>query len=627
MLFSLLSSVLVLGTGALVLRLLGLSPGLAGVGLAASVGFAAAASLQTWLTFLGLPLGARSATSLALGLAGATLLAAAAWRAWRDPPTRVRRTCCILLAASLLVPQLMLAVAFNAIQVPVWNLDGAFHVEVVAAAMAGWAGLRGWYPPGYQALYASLVGLNPWTDVALSTFQASWSLAGLACLAGAGLAAAIWRQPLQACLAGATLALAYYFPYQPHTWSNWPLAASVMLAIGLWTVASAHLDRPRLALAALAGLLVGAIVLVHGTELYTGALGLLLLAICRWRQVRPITLVHALAGLLVALVVAAPYLADLLTWLQGGGAVGTALTEIEQEATAPALGSGNELELWYASGVLGGNPLDLAVRMALLAVGTVWVWRDRRGRWLVAVTAVFVLLTVASTNVHGAGMDWLVSHTYPWSLKSRLVYVPVIGMNLLEACGLYTVLAGLLRARGGRLLGLDMRRPALWRRTATAAAILLFAVGWGSVISTGKYLTEWGADAQTFTPADQAAMAWLRQHASAGETVVTDGAGDAGVWLPFKAGVAIVRPRSASGADASQGDRLIAHVAELATHPDLARVACALRARYVYVGARHAYYVDRLLPSMDVLVRAAALAPAFEAGGAAVFRLTVPCDP
>ena len=119
-------------------------------------------------------------------------------------------------------------------------------------------------------------------------------------------------------------------------------------------------------------------------------------------------------------------------------------------------------------------------------------------------------------------------------------------------------------------------------------------------------------------------MDWLREHAAVNETVVNDGAADAGVWAPFKAATTIVLPRSYSAADAPERRRLVTQVAHLSTQPDLARLACALRVKYVYVGAKQAYYTDRTLPPLDVLAQSDELVLVFQDAGARIFRLDGP---
>ena len=70
-------------------------------------------------------------------------------------------------------------------------------------------------------------------------------------------------------LSALLLSFTYLFPYFPQLWSGWPLTISVILAVGVWTVALEYLERPSVGWGSLAGLILGAIVLVHGTELYT----------------------------------------------------------------------------------------------------------------------------------------------------------------------------------------------------------------------------------------------------------------------------------------------------------------------------------------------------------------------
>jgi len=61
-----------------------------------------------------------------------------------------------------------------------------------------------------------------------------------------------------------------------HIWNlGWPLATALILVVGLWTVSLAYLDRPSRRSTALAGSMLGAIVVTHGSELYTRVAGLI----------------------------------------------------------------------------------------------------------------------------------------------------------------------------------------------------------------------------------------------------------------------------------------------------------------------------------------------------------------
>src|SRR5262249_4017402 len=157
------------------------------------------------------------------------------------------------------------------------------------------------------------------------------------------------------------------------------------LVLGLWIVAVGYLEQPDWRWAALAGLLVGAIVLVHGTELYTSAIVLLVVGVASWRRLPWYRLGPDVGGAAVlAAACAAPYLAVLLHWAGAGGAYQTGYesgSALEQGTTS-ALDS---LGL-FTIDALG---VDLLVRVALVGLGLIWVVRWRVGLSVVAVAVIF----------------------------------------------------------------------------------------------------------------------------------------------------------------------------------------------------------------------------------------------
>src|SRR5204863_5046430 len=143
----------------------------------------------------------------------------------------------------------------------------------------------------------------PWIDSARGAFDLGLSLPSLAALAVFGLGIAVWHEARMAAVAALLLSFTYLFPYFPQLWSGWPLTISVILAVGVWTVALEYLERPSVGWGSLAGLILGAIVLVHGTELYTLVIVLPLVLIGARRQVVWGHLPRALGlAMLVALV-------------------------------------------------------------------------------------------------------------------------------------------------------------------------------------------------------------------------------------------------------------------------------------------------------------------------------------
>jgi hypothetical protein len=125
----------------------------------------------------------------------------------------------------------------------------------------------------------------------------------------------------------------------------------------------------------------------------------------------------------------------------------------------------------------------------------------------------------------------------------------------------------------------------------------------------------------SFSPDDAVAMAWLRQHVGPGEVVANDAFADAGIWAPYKAGVAIIRYESFSDQSTDSDRRLVeANVAELDRDREAAAAACRLNVRYVFHGAQNSSWHERRFPPLEVLGASAGLEEVFTSGDAAVFR-------
>ena len=121
-----------------------------------------------------------------------------------------------------------------------------------------------------------------------------------------------------------------------------------------------------------------------------------------------------------------------------------------------------------------------------------------------------------------------------------------------------------------------------------------------------------------------AANTWLREHAQPGEVLLNDGAGDAGIWAPYKAGVSIVLPRTRAVSPDSDEILLRTHVAEIDSDKDVQAAACALQVHYVYRGAASSAEA-RQFPSLEALHGDFALNEVFSSGNAAVFRTHLDC--
>lgn len=619
MLTAILFALLVLGAGYLALRGLAVAKGATAAGLAPAAGLALTSLVATWCGLLGAPVPVAGLLVLAWSVAGLVLAVAdraellGAARAF----ARQDRLAVVLLAAAVLVPIVSMGIAFAQVGAPLSPHDGAFHVETSDAFRRG-VSTATWYPPGLPALFGAVLQLTPWMDSAAGGFGLGVGLSLLAPLAVFGLGAAVFRN-LVAASAGALLAaLTHLFMYYPQIWSGWPQLLGILLVIGLWLVATSYIERPGWRLAIAAGVLIGSMVLVHGTELYTSAVVLLVLVAANWRRIDWGRLApHALGAVVLALICAAPYLPVLLHWAGSGGAY-AAGNEDGSALAQGATGSGIELLGLFVVDALG---VDFPIRIVLVVLGLVAAFRWRVGRSVVAITAIFVALAVVATLFNGVPLVRAVfSATYPWSLPYRHLTFASIGLALIGGAGGVWLMQLWARWRGS-LRGVRPRRLLLrlgrllvvtWALVATWLLTFLLSIEAGGDIS--------------FTADDAAAMEWMRANVAPDAVVVNDTFADAGIWAPYKAGVQILVHRSGDDpAVETQRELVLGNIARLEEVPEAKGAACALRARYVYYGAANAAWQERGFPPMDELRRSQALEVVFEQGRATVFRIVLNC--
>ena len=610
----------VLASGYGVVRLLGLNKGVATLGLAPAAGLALLAVITTWCGLSGVRspvagclVGVCTLAGLGLGVADRESLGASA-RAL----ARGHRVALALLVAALVVPFVSIGVGFAQVQAPLSPHDGAFHVET-SHAFREVTGAANWYPPGLAALFGAVLQLLPWVDTALGGYSLGLGLTLLAPLAAFGLGAAIWRNLVAASAGALLLSLTHLLPYYPQVWSGWPQLMGILLVIGVWLIGIGYLDRPSWGWAALAGLLVGAIVLVHGTELYTSAIVLAIVCIASWRRVQWARLVpHAFGVIAVAAVCAAPYLPVLLHWAGSGGAYAAG----NEDGSALERGTSSALQLLglFTLDALG---VDFPVRIVLVGFGLVWAVRARVGFTVIAITCLFVLLAVVATVFNGLPLVRSVfAATYPWSLPYRHLTFASLGFALTGGAGSVLLADSWISLRW-RLAGARPRRIMLRLGRLLVVAWLIVAT-W---LLTFFLSIEAGGDV-SFTADDAAAMAWMRSHVAASDVVVNDTFADAGIWAPYKAGVRILFYRSASDPDptrAQQAQLVLDNVARLDQVPEAAAAACVLDARYVYYGAANAAWQVRSFPVVETMRASKALEPVFEQGKATVFRINLSC--
>lgn len=619
------SFLLIASAGFCTLRLLGLSRGLLAVGLAPSAGLAVLAVCASWGAALELPAPLRTAPLIAAGVGGLLLAARQASAVWRAVSrASAERLALAMVSLAVALAALVSATVFAAVGVPLSSHDGAFHVETIHTLRLGgrW---EGWYPPGYGANAAALLQLTPWIDTAEGAFQVSLGLILLAPPAVFGLGYAIWRNPLVPAAGALLAALTYWYPYSPHLWSGWPIAAGVVLLLGFWASAVCYLKEPSLRWAVLIGILAAGIVLTHGTEVYSASLGLAFLLAAYGRSVpwRRLT-GHLCVALGIAVLLAAPYAPTLLGWAASGGAVdvgrralGSTLLDARSQPT-------DEIVLWTVA-LSAGSALDVPVRAVLFSAGVWWVFRERTGRVLVALLATFLGLALTFTYADAPLVQQAFVLTFPWGLKDRLAHVPAVLQSLIGGVGLVCAARALptLRLRWPTLLG--AKHPTAWRRTVTACVLLAFLVVEGSAVSLHKALAANLVRVTTYSRDDEAAMVWLRQNVRPGELVANDGSADAGIWAPYKANAAILAPRTHSPQSLEARQLILANIGKLESLPEASTAACQLHVRYVFRGAAGTVYEPRSFPPLEELRRSTSLEEVFSSGEAAVYRTRLRC--
>lgn len=579
-------------------------------------GLAAMAVLTTWCAAAGVPPVLSTGLVVLLAMVG---VGVAINTLRRTGLQKVDPVAGGVLLAAVLVPWLLLGVALVGVDAPVSTHDGAFHVEVVDSLRRG-VPVQGWYPMGFHTTIAAVLRLMPWLDTARGTVEAAQALAFLAPLGIFALGLAIGLSPRLASLGALIQALTYIYPYDDHLWGGWPLAMSILLMLGLWSVAARWLVEPRAGLAVLAGLLAGAIVLTHGTEVYSSAIGLAVIALVRWRRIRLDRLVRcAPLALAAAALCAAPYLSSLVVWAAGGGAsvVGEA-SLVDAAAQGQATGSGGGDWLEFVLGITGASSLiDLPLRLALLAIGA----RFRPLRLALVGWIVFGALLFAVSFLDVEPVRRLYVVTFPWLVHHRPPQMVVLFTSLLVGGGMYCVVRSFwsLRPRLAASTG-------AWRRLALVSAALLFFFAEGSAVSIYKTLQQVVSEHNVFSADDRAAMSWLRQNAVPGAMVINNAAADAGIWAPYKTGLPILLPRSAPGPVQETRAPIAADVLTLDKTPSVAAVACSLGADYVYEGSRAVPDDVTVLPDRAQLEQASGLQQVFASGDAAVYRLQLPCS-
>jgi hypothetical protein len=620
MVFAVVFSLAVVSAGFAGLRTLGLAKGAIGIGLSPAAGLAILTVVSTWTIDLGLPPPLPGVLVLSVAMMGLGLAARDRQAIGLTLRTVVReqRLALALLLTALLVPLLVTGFAFAGVEVPLSPHDGAAHTETIQAFRLGHATLS-WYPPGLAALFGACLELFPWLDSAKGAFELGTSLPVLAALACFGLGVAVWHDMRMAATSALLLGLTYLYPYFPEVWSGWPLAMSLVLVMGVWTIAIHYLERPSPRWAVLAGVVMGAVVLVHGSELYTLLLVMSVVLVGAWPRVVWRNLPwHVGLATVLGLVCAGVYLPALFNWAGAGGAyaVGLADGAVPQSSGSVSVSTGHDLFFVFGLDSLG---IDLPVRLGLLLVGMACAFRQRVARSLVVVGFLFAAIACIFTFFSSVPLIRQVyASVFPWGMHYRLFMVVAVVQVLLAGAGGMVMVRWLGRRASTPGLAARLLRTTMRVLVPSWLALAIVSMTVFMMYPTGQVLG--------YTTDDVAAMTWLRQNAAPGEIVVNDGYADAGIWAPYKAGVTILEPRTGLNADdLLQRNSIVDNVARLDQSPEAAAAACALNAHFVYRGARASEWDVRRLPELAVLRQSPALEEVFTRGDAAIFRTKLNC--
>jgi hypothetical protein len=606
-------AVTVVAAGYATLRILGVAKGALGFGLAPAAGVAVLSIIASWSVLLGAPPPLPGLLVVVAAVPGVVLMIAdhrsAGTTLWRD-----QRVPLVALGVALAVPCVAMGIAFGSAEVPLSPHDGASHTEAIQAYRLGQAWVN-WYPPGLPALFASWLQAVPWIDSAQGAVDLGMSLPLLAALAVFGLGVAVWRDLGMAASGALLLGFTYLYPYFPQIWSGWPLAMSLVLVMGLWTVGLEYVNRPSWRMAVLGGLMLGAVVLIHGSELYTLAVLLPAVLVSAGRRVVWLQLTRDLGlGVVVGVVCAAVYLPNLFQWAGVGGAYAVGLQDggVAAGSLSRNLDPNSNPFTVFGLGALG---IDLPLRLLLLGIGTVWAFRHCTGRSVVVLALAFTAITSALTFLNGiAVVRQIYALTFPWGMHYRMFMLVTIAQVLLSGAG------GVVLLRWVFVLAL---RPGAWARRLGRVTRLL--------IVTWVLLTTWATILFVAYPArlvlgyssdDALAMAWLRANAAPGSVILNDGYADAGIWAPYKTGLPIALTRSASADEFARASVLIANVA----HLDQVPAACGAHIEYVYRGARASAWDARRFPPLTELRASPSLQEVFSSGEAVVFRTRLACS-
>ena len=582
--------------------------------LAPFSGLAAMAVITSWCVRLGAPPFVSTATVAGIALLGAALIARDAVHSRKLPKIGDRVTVAVL-GAAVFVPWLLLGTVLGGVDAPISTHDGAFHVELIDNLRRG-VPVEGWYPMGFHSSVAAVLGFVPWLDTARGTVEAAEALSILASLGVFALALGLGLTPRVASLGALMISLTYVYPYDNQMWAGWPLATSILLLLGLWSIAARWISEPRAELALLAGVVAGAIVLTHGTEVYSSVIGLAVIAATRWRSIQLKRLARHLPLALVAAVgCALPYLSTLVGWAATGGASAAGAESLETASAPGQTGDMGGDWIEFVLAVTGAASfIDLPLRAVLLFIGA----RQRQLRTALVAWLAFSLLLFTVNFVDVEPVRRLYVLTFPWLVHHRPPQMVVLFASMLVGAGLLVAVRWLWYLRP-RLV----TRPGTWRRMMLISGAVALFFAEGSAVTIFKTLQQVISQENVYSADDGAAFGWLRKNAAPGEIVINDAAGDAGIWAPYKAGARVLLPRSAPTDNARAA--IAAKLLDFNNEPAVAAETCTLHADYVFAGSRRVDGDPDVLPRREALESAPYLHEVFASGDAAVFQVNAGC--
>jgi len=429
------------------------------------------------------------------------------------------------------------------------------------------------------------------------------------------LAAAVWA-PLSvfvlarrlttdavAAVAAGLLALATpWFPYAQMEWGGWTLIVAVALVPALVVVLLDVLSRRGLPVAvlALAGMLAE-----HVTEVVVVAL-LVVLTLVLDRSVHA-TLVRRVGWMLVAGVTAA---VATLPMLRGIGAA-TAVGQVDSTSMG-SLEALREVVQKPFFGFEGPEPAAAALltawgvaSLALLAVGSVLLWRRPIARGVVTATWLFTVLAFLAYT----GRAGLL--TLPWYGSGNRLLVQATALAVIPTAAVVVAAAQAVRRR---------EDATALRTVAVLAAILLGSMLMARTVQAGDTSFR-----RALVTSDLvAAFRWLAAHSEHGERVLNDSRAGT-VWVYDATAGAVVPlfgPKHNWRTDPDWAGRVYLqdHVTQVATDTRVRDEAARWDVRYVLVGPS---VVPGGTPTLDPAAIAAtpALREVFRSGDVRIYEL------